>query len=87
MKRNLSRVPTDLESHEKLWGILLVVRENFIYYPCFSAVALSLLHFSYKVQLLLWVSPHCKICHRIILYVVRHSQVKIPDVVRGISGN
>jgi len=31
-----------------------------IYHPCFSAVALWLLHFSTEVRLLpVWVSPHC----------------------------
>jgi len=39
------RVPIDMESlgndlvRESL-GILMLVRENFIYHPCFSAVAL-----------------------------------------------
>ena len=53
--------------------ILLVVRESFF---CIEST------FDCYIVQLVWVSPCCKMCHRIILNAVRDSHEKNPDMVR-----
>jgi len=66
------RVPTDLES----LGILLVVRGNFIYHPCFSAVVIMTVTFFSQcsiVACLVRAVVVCTsiICHRMWLRTVK----------------